>query len=100
MRSQVEENHEGSVGRGASMTRGTVDISKSSRLYLIRAIDTVTLDVLVQVIAGTPVISAVELRPGLPKPLGDLCRTCLAKAPEERYRTMQDLRLALSRLIS
>jgi tRNA A-37 threonylcarbamoyl transferase component Bud32 len=57
-------------------------------------------DILAQVIAGTPVISVLELRPGLPKPLGDLCRTCLSKAPEERYRTVKDLRLALSHLRS
>lgn len=55
-------------------------------------------DILAQVVAGTPVVAAIDLRPGLPKSLSDLCRTCLSKAPEQRYQTVKELRSALANL--
>lgn len=55
-------------------------------------------DILAQVVAGTPVVAAIDLRPGLPKPLSDLCRTCLSKPPEQRYQTVKELHSALASL--
>ncbi|SIO34912.1 Serine/threonine protein kinase [Singulisphaera sp. GP187] len=55
-------------------------------------------DILAQVVAGTPVVAAIDLRPELPKSISDLCRTCLSKPPELRYQTVKDLHSALARL--
>jgi hypothetical protein len=53
-------------------------------------------DILADVISTRPIIPPNDLRPDVPKPLNDLCERCLAKAPADRYRTVGDLRLALT----
>jgi eukaryotic-like serine/threonine-protein kinase len=57
-------------------------------------------DILAEVIALTPVISPVCLRPGLSEPLSDLCRKCLSKAPDARYQTVREVRSALARMLT
>jgi hypothetical protein len=52
-------------------------------------------DILSEVIALTPVISPVRLRPDLSEPLSDLSRKCLSKAPDARYQTVREVRSAL-----
>jgi eukaryotic-like serine/threonine-protein kinase len=56
-------------------------------------------DILADVISAAPVIPPTRLRPDLPEPVSDLCRTCLSKAQAHRYQTVQDVHSALSRLI-
>ncbi len=55
-------------------------------------------DILAQVVSAAPAVSAASLRSDLPKLVSDLCRKCLSKAPEDRYRTVQDLRSVLTAL--
>lgn len=55
-------------------------------------------DILAQVVTATPVDSPDQLRPGLSEPLVDLCRRCLAKPPEGRYRDIGEVLAALTRL--
>jgi serine/threonine protein kinase len=52
-------------------------------------------DILAKVISAAPVIPPMSLRPDLPEYINDLCRKCLAKAPEDRHHTVQELRSAL-----
>ena len=52
-------------------------------------------DVLAEVISATPVIAPARLRPGLSESVDALCRKCLAKRPEERFQTVQEVRSAL-----
>ena len=53
-------------------------------------------DILADVISAAPVIPPSDLRPDLPESLSDLCRKCLSKAQEDRYPTVQDVRVALA----
>ena len=57
-------------------------------------------DILADVISAAPVLSPAGLRPDLPIPLSELCRRCLSKSPEDRYRTVREVRSALVELIS
>jgi tRNA A-37 threonylcarbamoyl transferase component Bud32 len=52
-------------------------------------------DILADVISAAPVIPPNRLRPDLPESLSELCRKCLSKRPEDRYRTAQEVRSAL-----
>lgn len=52
-------------------------------------------DILASVIAPTAVIPPSRFRPGLSAPLDDLCRKCLSKPPEARYRDAREVRAAL-----
>jgi hypothetical protein len=54
---------------------------------------------LTQVISAAPVVPPISLRPELPAPVSDLCRRCLSKAPGDRYRTLEEVRLDLTGLI-
>lgn len=54
-------------------------------------------DVLAEVISATPVVSPACLRPGLSERVDALCRKCLAKRPEARFQTVQEVRSALSK---
>jgi eukaryotic-like serine/threonine-protein kinase len=56
-------------------------------------------DILADVVSATPVVPVTGLRPDLPESVGDLCRRCLGKAPEERYRTMREVNAALVDLV-
>jgi serine/threonine protein kinase len=56
-------------------------------------------DILADVVGAAPVIAATSLRPDLPESVGDLCRRCLCKAPEGRYRTAREVKAALVDLI-
>ena len=55
-------------------------------------------DILAKVVSAAPVIPASSLRPDLPRPMSDLCRKCLSKAPEDRYHNVQEVRSVLARL--
>jgi tRNA A-37 threonylcarbamoyl transferase component Bud32 len=55
-------------------------------------------DILADVISATPVIPPTDLRPELPEAISDVCRKCLSKTPEGRYRTVQQVRWALTRI--
>ncbi len=55
-------------------------------------------DVLAEVISATPVVAPARLRPGLPKPVDALCRKCLAKRPDARFQTVQEVRSALGEI--
>jgi hypothetical protein len=57
-------------------------------------------DILADVISAAPVLAPASLRPDLPIPLSELCRRCLSKSPEDRYRTVREVRSALVELIS
>jgi tRNA A-37 threonylcarbamoyl transferase component Bud32 len=57
-------------------------------------------DILAQVISAAPAVPPSSLRPDLPEPVSDLCRKCLAKAPAQRYRTLEEVRLDLTGLIA
>jgi serine/threonine protein kinase len=57
-------------------------------------------DILADVISAVPVTVPTSLRPDLPQFLSDLCRKCLSKAPQDRYRTVREVRSILSPLIS
>jgi tRNA A-37 threonylcarbamoyl transferase component Bud32 len=52
-------------------------------------------DILADVVSAATVVPATSLRPDLPGPIVEICRKCLSKPPEDRYRTVQDLRAAL-----
>jgi eukaryotic-like serine/threonine-protein kinase len=56
-------------------------------------------DVLADVVTATPVVSLGVLRPDLPRPIVEVCRTCLAKSPAERYPTVREVGAALVDLI-
>ena len=56
-------------------------------------------DILADVISAAPVIPPTSLRPDLPIALSDLCRKCLTKDPEDRYRTVQEVRSVLTSLL-
>jgi tRNA A-37 threonylcarbamoyl transferase component Bud32 len=56
-------------------------------------------DILADVISAAPVIPPASLRADLPKPISDLCRKCLSKAPEDRYATVQEVSIVLKGLI-
>ena len=53
-------------------------------------------DVLAQVVGPTPVVSPASLRPGLAGPLVEVCMKCLFKDPEDRFRSVQQVRTALA----
>ena len=55
-------------------------------------------DILTDVIGPVPVVSLNELRPDLPEPIGEVCRKCLAKPPEERFQTIREVREVLASL--
>jgi eukaryotic-like serine/threonine-protein kinase len=52
-------------------------------------------DILADVISGTPVIPPISLRTDLPKPINDVCRKCLSKAPGDRYASADEVCTAL-----
>jgi eukaryotic-like serine/threonine-protein kinase len=52
-------------------------------------------DILAQVVSATPVESPARFRPGLPEAVSEVCRKCLAKTPDARYSTVEDVRVAL-----
>jgi eukaryotic-like serine/threonine-protein kinase len=56
-------------------------------------------DILADVVSGAPVVPPSELRPGLPEPLSELCRRCLAKAQDDRFPTVHDVRVALTAVV-
>jgi eukaryotic-like serine/threonine-protein kinase len=56
-------------------------------------------DILAQVISAAPVVPPSSLRPDPPEPVSDLCCKCLSKVPGDRYRTLEEVRLDLTRLI-
>ncbi len=56
-------------------------------------------DILADVISATPVISPTRLRPDLPESLGDFCRRCLTKSPDDRYQTVREARSVLEDMI-
>jgi tRNA A-37 threonylcarbamoyl transferase component Bud32 len=56
-------------------------------------------DILAEVSSDTPVIAPGRIRPDLPQSMSELCQRCLAKAPQDRYRTARDVGSALSNLI-
>ncbi len=56
-------------------------------------------DILADVVSATPVVSMSNLRPDLPESVVELCRKCLRKAPEERYRTVREVKAALIDLV-
>jgi RNA polymerase sigma factor (sigma-70 family) len=56
-------------------------------------------DILADVTSAAPVIAPARIRPDLPKPVSDLCRKCLSKAPEDRFATIQDVRSVLADLV-
>ena len=56
-------------------------------------------DILADVISGAPVVPPIQLRPDLPEPVSELCRKCLAKAPDDRYPTVQAVKTALESMI-
>lgn len=56
-------------------------------------------DILADVISARPVIAPSHVRPELPEPISDLCRKCLAKSPEDRYATVEEVRSALIQII-
>ncbi len=56
-------------------------------------------DILAQVISADPVVPPSSLRPDLPEPVSDLCRKCLSKAPGDRFRTLEEVRLDLTGLL-
>jgi eukaryotic-like serine/threonine-protein kinase len=53
-------------------------------------------EILADVVSDRPVDSAINVRPDVPNPLSELCEKCLAKAPADRYRTVADMRAALT----
>ena len=55
-------------------------------------------DILADVTSGTAVILPRQIRPELPESLSSICRKCLAKAPEDRYQNLHELRMALTDL--
>jgi tRNA A-37 threonylcarbamoyl transferase component Bud32 len=55
-------------------------------------------DILADVVSGKRVTRPISLRPDVPRALSELCEKCLAKAPADRYRTVEELRLALTDL--
>jgi RNA polymerase sigma factor (sigma-70 family) len=52
-------------------------------------------EVLARVIGPDPVIPIASLRPDLPTNMSEVCMTCLAKRPDRRFQSMDDLRIAL-----
>ncbi|WP_422927854.1 serine/threonine-protein kinase [Singulisphaera sp. PoT] len=52
-------------------------------------------DILAQVASAAPVPSLTGFRPHLPEGLGNFCRKCLAKRPEERFASILEARSAL-----
>jgi len=56
-------------------------------------------DILADVISGAPVIAPTSLRPDLPESISDFCRKCLSKKPEDRYRTVQEVRSVLTEIV-
>jgi eukaryotic-like serine/threonine-protein kinase len=57
-------------------------------------------DILADVTSNTPVIAPEQIRPELPQSLSEICRRCLAKAPDDRYSSLQVVQTALSRVTS
>jgi eukaryotic-like serine/threonine-protein kinase len=55
-------------------------------------------DILADVTSSTPVIAPERIRPELPQSLSEICRRCLAKAPDDRYASLEDVQAALTRL--
>lgn len=53
-------------------------------------------EILADVVSPAPAVSPETLRPGLPGPLCDVCRRCLSKAPEARYRAAREVAEALA----
>jgi len=53
-------------------------------------------DVLAQVISATPVPAPDSLRLALPGSVNAICRKCLAKVPEARLQSIQEVRSALA----
>ncbi|WP_435008705.1 serine/threonine-protein kinase [Tundrisphaera lichenicola] len=53
-------------------------------------------DILADVVALNPVVPPLMIRPGLSESLGDLCRKCLSKNPEDRYQAVGEIRSALA----
>ncbi|MDG3007237.1 serine/threonine-protein kinase [Paludisphaera mucosa] len=51
--------------------------------------------ILADVVSPTPVVSPSRHRPDLSERLSDLCRRCLAKSPEDRFATADEVRSAL-----
>jgi eukaryotic-like serine/threonine-protein kinase len=56
-------------------------------------------DILADVISAAPVIPPMSLRPDLRQSLSDVCRKCLSKACQERYRTAREVREALTDIV-
>ncbi len=56
-------------------------------------------DILADVISAAPVIPPDSLRADLPKPVSDLCRKCLSKAPDDRFSSVHAVRMALNGII-
>ena len=55
-------------------------------------------DILADVTSSTPVIDVNQVCPEVPECLSDLCRKCLSKSPEDRYRSVQEVRSTLTGL--
>lgn len=53
-------------------------------------------EVLDQVVSPTPVVSPADLRPGISEPLVEVCRKCLTKSAEGRFRSVREVRSALA----
>jgi serine/threonine protein kinase len=53
-------------------------------------------DVLAQVVSGLPARSPTDLRSDVPAQLNDICVQCLAKSPDARFASAQQLGTALS----
>ena len=55
-------------------------------------------EILSDVTSSTPVIAPARIRPELPESLSAICERCLAKVPDDRYPSLQEVRSALTEL--